>query len=58
MSTSTRSYRNAEDHLTEKPFAKFKCTKCKQTYYRMTVDKKVNTCPPCMNGKEPNETGL
>lgn len=50
--------RNDLDHLTDKPFKTFKCTKCKEKYYRMEIDRDMTVCPPCDNGKEPNEGNI
>lgn len=55
---SKNLYRSKVDHITDKPFAKFKCKKCNKYYLRMRIDSELNLCPPCSNGKEPNEINV
>lgn len=55
---SKKLYRSKVDHLTDKPFKRFKCKECNKYYLRMEIDKVLNICPQCSNGKEPNEVSI
>lgn len=55
---SKSSYRNKLDHLTEQPFTITNCKICNKKYYHMAIDNKEFTCPPCANGKEPDEVNI
>ncbi len=42
MKMSKRLYRSKVDHLTDKPFKRFKCKECNKYYLRMKIDKEMN----------------
>ena len=47
-----KSFRNQQDHITEKDYETFKCSRCRIHYYRMAIDKVIKTCPKCMNPQD------